>query len=341
MDAVFFGSDDFALPTLEALAGSGRHRLLGVVSQPDRPAGRGRHLSPTPVSAWARARGLPLICPSGVNGPEPRAQLARWGGDIGVVIAFGQKIGDEVLNAFPHGCINLHSSLLPRYRGAAPVARALIAGESQTGVTVFRLVQRLDAGPIVHQQAVPIGPAVTAGELTARLAGLGPEAVATALDLIQTGQARFTPQDDSLACPAPKLSKAEGVVDWNQPADRVANRIRGLYPWPGAHSQFVSRTGRTLEVILARAMPEACLSEEFRSAIRAALRSALRSVAENGHPPDPPAPGVVGDDLAVQSGQGAVHLLEIKPAGGRLMSFADFVNGHHVRPGDRFVHCPV
>jgi methionyl-tRNA formyltransferase len=321
MNLVFFGSDEFAVPTLDALAasaGGANHRLCGVISQPDRPAGRGRHLHPTPVSQWALAHELPLIRPTSVNVDEVRQTLAQWNGAIGVVVAFGQKIGNDVLNLFAHGCINLHASLLPKYRGAAPVARAILNGEAETGLTLFRLVARMDAGPVVWQQPTPIGPTETTGELRHRLALLGGPAVVATLDAIECGQAEFVPQDDRLASPAPKLSKLDGVIDWNQSAALIASRIRGLFPWPGVHVCYVGKTGRSEEVLLARAVPE---------------------------PPGPESqPGSAGsevgtlrEDLAISAGLGAVRLLEVKPASGRLMSFADYARGRRVRPGDRFV----
>lgn len=315
MKIVFFGSDEFAMPTLEALAdGAGGHQVVGVVSQPDRPAGRGRHLHPTAVSQLARRRNVPLICPPSVNQPEAMATLADWGGEIGVVVAFGQKIGNAVLDLFAHGCVNLHSSLLPKYRGAAPVARAIINGESISGLTIFRLVDRMDAGPVVLAEPTAIESAETAGELRHRLAMLGPGCMVRALNAIEAGRAVFVAQDDVLASPAPKLSKADGAIDWNQSAIVIANRIRGLYPWPGVHVRFVGRS-RSEEVLLARAVPEAVSAKSQAGA----------------------EVGVVRDDLFVSAGLGAVRLLEVKPAGGRLMSFIDYVNGRHVRPGDRFL----
>ena len=315
MKLVFLGSDEFAVPTLDALAGCSKHTIAGVVSQPDRPSGRGRHLHPTPVSQWALAHGLPLIRPASVNLDEVRQAIAQWNGAIGVVVAFGQKIGNDVLNLFAHGCINLHGSLLPRYRGAAPIARAILNGETVTGLTLFRLVSRMDAGPIVWQGASPIEPTETAGDLRHRLALLGGPAVVATLDAIESGQAQFVPQDDSLATSAHKLSKLDSAIDWNQPAGVIAARIRGLFPWPGVHVRYVGQSGRTEEVLLARAVPEAAGPEP-------------QAASASGEA------GVLRADLAVSAGLGAVRLLEVKPAGGRLMSFADYARGRHVRPGD-------
>lgn len=315
MKVVFFGSDDFALPTLGALAECRRHQLLAVVSQPDRPAGRGLKLHPTPVSQFAESQGLPLARPASVNQDEARAALGRWGGQIGVVVAFGQKIGNVVLDSFPQGCVNLHSSLLPKYRGAAPVARAIINGDSETGLTIFRLVERMDAGPIVCQRRTQIDSLETAGELRARLAAMGPDCMLDTLDAIENGTAVFTSQDDSLASPAPKLTKLDGAIDWNQSAITIANRIRGVYPWPGVHARYLSQSGRSEEVVLVRATAEA-----------ATAQSQLGVDV-----------GVVRPDLSITAGLGAVRILEIKPAGGRLMKFTDYVNGRRVRAGDRFL----
>jgi len=312
MRIAFLGSDNFGLATLDALAASDRHELLGVVSQPDRPAGRGRKVTPTPVAAWARGRGLPLLCPPNVNRPDILAELAGWRADVGVVIAFGQKLGDALLNSLPHGCVNLHSSLLPKYRGAAPVAHAIIHGERETGVTVFRLVQRMDAGPIVCQRTVAIAPAETAGELRERLSRLGPEAIGGTLDAIAAGTAGFVQQDDREATLAPKLVRADGVIDWTVPAERIACRIRGVYPWPGAHARYVHRSGRCEDVVL------------------------VRAVAEPAGDPSDIRPGELTETLGVAAGEGVVRVLQIKPAGRNVMDFTAFVNGRNVQPGDRF-----
>ncbi|MCG3178229.1 MAG: Methionyl-tRNA formyltransferase [Phycisphaerae bacterium] len=315
MKVAFLGSDDFALPTLDALADCPRHALVGVVSQPDRPAGRGRHLTPTPVADWATAHGLPLIKPDSINAPGALTTLAGWGADIGVVIAYGQKLGEAVMAGFPHRCVNLHSSLLPRYRGAAPISWAVINGETETGLTVFRLVEKMDAGPIVYQSRTPLDPTETAGELRQRLAGMGPDAILATLDAVADGSARFVEQDHSLASPAPKLHKSDGAIDWRQPAAVVASRIRGLYPWPGARAELVTHRGRAEEVVLVRA---------------------VASAGEGGPAVEP---GTVAEDLTVAAALGRVKLLEVKPAGRKEMSFADFARGRHLAPGDRF--CPI
>ncbi len=329
MRLIYFGSGTFGVPTLRALLEAG-HDVACVVTQPDRGAGRGRKETPTPIRALAAANNLPVLPVENINDPAVVADLLARGASLGVVVAFGQKLGPDLLAGLPRGCINLHASLLPRFRGAAPIHHALLAGESETGVTVFRLSARMDAGTILTQARTEILPLETCGELHDRLATLGPRAVLDALRLFEAhDEPPGTPQDDALACRAPKLSKRDGVLDFSRPAREVALRIRAMSPWPGATAQFISaQTGRAELVTLLRAT-DADDPDSASDAVRGAA------------PSDVGPPGSLRPDLRIRCADGSVRVVEIKPAGGRAMTWPDFVNGRHVSSADRFAPPPV
>ncbi len=310
MRVVFLGTGEFAVPALRALVAAG-HEVLRAISQPDRPSGRGRKVKPSAVHAAAAELGIPHVQTEDVNA-LPAAEVA--GAEIGVVAAFGQRLGPAVLAAYPRGCINIHGSLLPKYRGAAPYQWAIINGETKTGVTVFQIERRWDAGPIWGQREVVIGETETADELHDRLAEAGAGLVVETLAALEQGSSEACVQDRALATRAPKLSRADGVVDWAEPAERIARRINGLWSWPAATCTFVSRTGRREQVQLARA----------RVADEVDAGAALP-------------PGSFLADGTVRTGRGRVRLLEVKPAGGKLMSFEAFANGRQVAPPDRLL----
>ncbi|RJP36382.1 MAG: methionyl-tRNA formyltransferase [Phycisphaerales bacterium] len=311
MRILFVGSGAFALPTLEWLM-AGDHEIAAVVTQPARPSGRGRRVVRTPVGAVAQDAGLHVISPENVNDPSVIDELRSFQAVVAVTIAFGQLLRPPVLAALPGGFINLHASLLPKYRGAAPINWAILCGEERTGVTVFRIDRRMDAGPILTSRWTLIKPEETASELHDRLAAIGVDAVRAALLLFEGGaDPPGHPQDDTAATRAPKLSKADGAVDFSRPAGEVACRIRGLWSWPAASARFEASDGRWENVQLARAR-----------------------VAETDEVPDIPA-GKLDDRLYVAAGGGFVELLEIKPASGKVMTWREYVNGRHVRAGDR------
>ena len=310
MRVLFAGSGRFAIPSLSAVLAS-KHELVGVVTQPARPAGRGAKLTPTPLAAAARQAALEVTeCPD-INAPRAVEWMASLRPDAACVVDFGQMVRSGARDAAPKGAINLHGSLLPELRGAAPVNWAIIRGYAETGVTVFHLVDRLDAGPIFLQQPTDIRPDDTAEQLTERLALLGAPLVCRTLDLLAEGAPDPRPQDDSRATKAPRLKKSDGVIDWAAGAADVRNRIHGTWPWPGGQATFIRQDGTELPVLIARA-----------------------AVAEGGAQGEP---GQVDGDGCVATGEGRVALLEIKPAGRRLMPWRDFVNGYRVREGDRFV----
>ena len=230
---VFFGTPAFAVPSLDALLAS-RHSVVGVVTQPDRPRGRGQRTTASPVKDAATAAGILVLQPQSVKMPDFATGLAALGADLAVVAAYGQILTEQLLTTPRLGMINVHASLLPKYRGAAPVHRSIIDGEPATGVTIMRVVKALDAGPMMAVETLSIGPNQTSDELERDLARVGAELLVTVVDDIAAGRSHETPQDHALATYAPRLTKDDGRVDWNWPALRIHNLIRGLHPWPHA-----------------------------------------------------------------------------------------------------------
>jgi methionyl-tRNA formyltransferase len=233
---VFMGSPDFAVPTLEALAA--RYPIRGVVTQPDRPAGRGRTLVPPAVKLAAQDLGLPVIQPERLRQPEAMEGLRAWHPDLIVVAAFGQILRQEVLDLPKFGCLNIHASLLPRWRGAAPIQAAILGGDAKTGVTIMKMDADVDTGPMLLQRAIPILPDDTAGSLFGKLSHLGAELLLEILPDYLAGQLQPVPQDDSKATYAPMLKKEDGRLDFNRPAEELARRVRAFNPWPGTWMQW-------------------------------------------------------------------------------------------------------
>ncbi len=310
---VFFGTPGFAVPTLDRLIGS-PHPVAGVVTQPDRPRGRGQQLTPGPVKMVAAAAGLPIFQPEKLSRDAFETPLGALNADIGVVAAYGKILPDWLLAALPRGLINVHASLLPRYRGASPVHRAVINGDRETGVTIMRVVKALDAGPTIASATVPIGPDNVTTEVESALAERGAELLAQTLDAIESGMAIETPQDDSQATYAPKLSKADAIVDWTRSAPQIHNQIRGLWPWPHA-STFLGDT----RYILHRSRP---------------------SSAEHADPPGTILRASAGEGLHVACGMStALELLEVQLEGKRVMSARDAMAAKALAAGRRF-HTP-
>lgn len=296
MRLVCFGSGAFGLPTFEHLRRE--HRIALVVTQPDRPANRGRKPTPTPVGAWAAEHGLPVVRPESPDDPELAAAVAEAAPDALVVIAYGGKLGPALLEG--RFAINLHASLLPRWRGAAPIHRAIIAGDARSGVSVIALAERMDAGAVYARRGVAIEPTETAGELHDRLAALGPEAIHAVLAERAAGRERPEAQDEQAATHARKLAKDEGTARFDAPAESVRARINGLNPWPGC---TVRAGGARLKLLRA-----------------AALGSSEASTAAP--------PGTVLDDGTVACAPGRVQLLAVQPAGGRSMTLDAWRRGH-------------
>ena len=305
---VFLGTPQFAVPTLAALLAS-RHQVVGVVTQPDRPRGRGQKISDAPVKALAVERGLPIIQPGGLRDPEIDETLRSWQPDLGVVAAYGKLIPERLLALPRLGMINVHASLLPKFRGAAPVHRAVIAGETETGVTIMRVIRELDAGGMFATATRAIGPDETSDVVERDLARLGAECLVDVVDAMAAGTARAIPQDDARATYAPKLTKEEGLIDWTQPARDIHNKVRGLHPWPHAHT-FLARARLIV----------------LRTRIAPAHDSTGARAGTVTH--------VSPDVLHVAAGDGGTLAIEqVQAEGKRPMAIRDFLAGRPVAPG--------
>lgn len=308
---VFFGTPGFAVPTLDSLLASSHH-IVGVVTQPDRPRGRGQHVSDGPIKARAVAAGLTVLQPARLSRETFEAQLGALRADLGVVAAYGKILPDWLLAAPRLGLINVHASLLPSYRGASPLHRAVMAGERATGVTIMRIVTALDAGPILAQAVVPIAPDDTAVDVARVVAQRGAQLLGETVDRIAAGPVAETDQDESKATYAPKLTKADGLIDWSRPADHVHNQIRGLIPWPHAYT--------------------------FLDGVRYILhRSHVAAL-----PPDRSSPGTIvaaspHEGLLVACGDHTVlDILDLQLEGKRVMSATQAVATRSLTPGARF-----
>lgn len=304
MKLLFMGSASFAVPSIEALIAS-RHAILEVVTQPDKPAGRGMHLTACPAALAARGHALPLFQPKGVKSPDVIDRIHSLAPDLVVVVAYGRILPPALLQIPRHGCINVHASLLPKYRGAAPIAWAIVNGETETGVTTQRIVEELDAGDILLSCRTAIDGAETAEQLHDRLSLIGAELLLTTIEGIEAGTILPRPQDHAQATLAPILKKEDGHIDWALPADSIMNRIRGFAPWPGT---FALLSGRQLKII--EAAPDC-------SAAAAPPGTVVESARH----------------LAVACGKGNLFLLEVQLEGKKRMSAADFLRGHPVSRG--------
>lgn len=318
---VFFGTPEFAVPTLEALAAAGRTPAL-VVSQPSRPAGRRGAPRPPPVAVWAREHDRPLLQPERVRSPEFLAALRPLRPALAVVVAFGQIFPRELLQLPAAGCLNLHASLLPLYRGAAPIQAAIAAGDERTGVTVMRMEEGLDSGPILLQAETAIGPRETAGELAARLAVLGARMMVEAIARLERGGLLEQPQDAARATLAPRLTRESGRADWRLTAAELANRWRAFTPWPGLTAEL---RGAPVKLLRAGPLPQ----------------PPAEVPPPPGSPATPPPPGaflgLTSQGLAALCGGGtALAIAELQRPGRKAQRAEDFVNGERLRPGEQF-----
>jgi methionyl-tRNA formyltransferase len=293
---IFLGSPEFALPSLRSLVDT--CNVVGVVTQPDRPAGRGRGLKSPPVKLLALELALPIIQPDNIHNPTSMAQLSAWGADIIVVAAFGQILKKEILELTKFGCINVHASLLPRWRGAAPINAAILHGDKETGITLMKMDEGLDTGPIISQQAIPISRRDDAGALSEKLAELGGEVLVNTLPRFVSGEITPIAQDDSLATYAPMLKKEDGLLEFSQTTEQLAMKVRAYSPWPGT---FMIWGGKTLKI-----------------------HKAHISDGDSGKPGQTTRqgnlPGVICTD-------GILILDEVQPAGKKRMSGQVFLNG--------------
>ena len=305
----FFGTPAFAVPTLTKLTEI--CTVSVVVTRPDRPKGRGQKSQPSPVKQFAEARGIPVLQPSRLKEQAFLDALRSFQPDLGVVAAYGKILPDDTLTLPRLGMVNVHASILPKYRGASPVHRAVMNGDAETGVTIMRVVTALDAGPLIDVARRPIGPDETSDAVERDLAVLGAELLVAVLPGIAGGQAPETSQDESRVTYAPRLTKEEGRIDWTQPATAVHNRVRGLYPWPHAYT-FI---GETRLIV-------------------------LKTQVDNPPAPSVP-PGTIvraaGDDLAVAAGQQTwLRILALQAEGRRPMTAREFLAGHPLPPGSTF-----
>ena len=308
MRAVFFGTSEFAVPTLRALMAS-PVEVAAVFTQPDRPSGRGRRLTPPPVKACATDAGLPVLQPERIRA----ADIADFRPDVGVVAAYGQILSRKLLGVPRLGLLNLHPSLLPRWRGAAPIQRALLEGDSETGVCVMRVAPELDAGAVLARRSLPIGPRDTSGALHDKLAVLGAEQMVATLLALEKGEVVEEPQDESLVTYAEKLQKDEAKLDWRLPASGLDRLIRGLNPWPVAETSWPGITSSPVRIW--RAWP-----------ITEGSAGAAGEVLGPGESPE-------GAGIRVAAGEGELVILEIQPPGKKKMDAGAFARGYPCKPG--------
>lgn len=302
------GSAPLACGALDAILTAGRDPVVGVVTQPDRPKGRRLEVGPCPARAFAEARSIPVFAPERVNAPESVEILRGLRPDLVVVVAYGQILRPALLALPPRGCVNVHASLLPRYRGAAPIAWALARGETVTGVTTMYLNERMDAGDVIDRESVAIRPGETAGALQERLAVIGGQLLLKTLADIAAGIIRRTPQDEAQATYAPKLTKADGRIDWTRPATEICDRIRAFDPWPGGYCEWPAGSGTYLKI------------EQAEAIDLAGVTSPGRVCCESG-------------GLVIQAGIGGVVCRKVRPPGGKTMDGPAFLRGHPVMDG--------
>jgi methionyl-tRNA formyltransferase len=310
---IMLGTGDFALPTFEHLIEIG-HDVVALVTQPDRPQGRKQELIPSEIKLRAAERRVIVEQPEDVNSPGSLVRIGDLKPDLLVTAAYGQILSGALLSIPRFGGINLHGSILPAYRGAAPVARAIQNGEVETGVTVIRMTPQIDAGGIVSIASTPIDPEETAGELEIRLAQLGAPLIAGAIAALADGAVTILPQDRSKVTKAPKLRKEDGLIDWSKPALSIHNLVRAMQPWPAAYTTWLPRSAPSIEPV--------------RWIVH-------KSQVTQGQGDAGEVIDAAGDRLIVAAGSGAVALLTIQLAGKRPFTAAEFLRGHRVQPGDR------
>jgi methionyl-tRNA formyltransferase len=301
------GSAGFACPCLEQLLASSRDEVVAVVTQPDRPKGRNLEVSPCPVKAYLGSRAIPVLNPEKVNTPESLSAIQSLRPDLIVVVAYGQLLKPALLAIPPFGCVNVHGSLLPKYRGAAPIQWAVANGDPVSGVTTMFMNEGMDTGDMILKREVAIEPGDTGGSFLDKLAKAGAALLGETVELIRAGTAPRVPQDDFLATVAPKLKKADGRIDWNRPAATIHNQVRAFHPRPGSFCDMPGAPGKILKVLATR------------------VEDIPLSVAQGTH-------GTVleekGDGLLIQTGSQAIRLLEVQPEGRKPMTGAAFLRGH-------------
>ncbi len=311
MKIVFMGTPDFAVGALKAIVEAG-HQVTAAVTQPDKPKGRGKEMQVTPVKACALSYGIPVFQPAKIKEAEAVEQLRRYEADIFVVVAFGQILSEEILNMPKFGCVNIHASLLPKYRGAAPIQWAIINGEKETGVTIQQMDKGVDTGDVLFETVVPIAERETADSLHDKLAAAGARLIVEALPKIEKGEAVRHKQDDSASCYAKMLQKSMGKIDWNKSATALDCLIRGLLSWPGA---FTSFRGKTLKLWEEEAM------REEKAAAHDTTPGTVTAVEK--------------DAIYVQTGDGVLKISAVQLEGKKRMAVRDFLLGYPLKAGEK------
>jgi methionyl-tRNA formyltransferase len=309
MRLIFFGTPEFASRCLEKILSS-KHIVAAVVTAPDKPKGRGRKVEPPAVKRLATSRNLDILQPENLKAPEFIRDLAAYDAKLFCVVAF-RILPEEVFSMPPAGCVNLHASLLPRYRGAAPINWALIRGEKETGLTTFFIRRKVDSGDILLQDKIQIGSDETFGELHDRMADLGGDLLIRTIDIIESGDFRLLCQDNSQVSQAPKITLELGNIDWSKPASEIHNLVRGLAPKPGA---YTFRSGRKLTLLRTRLI-------EAKS-VDALPGEVMKADPQHG--------------MAIACGNGTLEIMVLKPESGKAMTGAEYVRGHRLKNGERF-----
>lgn len=313
LKVVMMGTGEFALPSFLALCDS-THEIVGLYTQPDR-TGRGHHSNqPHPMKEAAIEHGVLVFQPENVNTPECLAELRALNADLFIVAAYGQILKKELLEIPPLGAFNIHGSLLPKYRGASPIQYALLHGETETGITIFKIEPKLDAGPIIRKDSLAIDPNETAGELHDRLAQLGSQVIVATVNDIETGQFEPLTQSESDTVYAPRLKKEDGIIDWTRSAQQIHDHIRAFNPWPKTFTWFHHAERKPQRVLIHKT---AVIDEESTEPAGAIL-----TTSEAG--------------VFVSTGEGVINVISMQPEGKRQMLARDFMNGHSLQPGDRF-----
>ncbi len=310
MNVVFMGTPEFAVPSLKYLIES-KHDVITVLTQTDKPKGRKGKPEAPPVKNIALDAGLPVIQPENVNSRQVIEKLEKLNPDVIVVVAFGQKISNEILDLPKHKCVNIHASLLPKYRGAAPINWAIVNGEKETGITTIIMSDKMDAGYVIIRKSLTIGPEETAGELGDRLSKLGADTLSESLMQIETGNAKYTQQDESLVSLAPKIKKKDGLIDWNQEEEKIHDFVRGMNPKPSAYT-FLIRDNIKERIIV--------------------LKTERENSSDNG---TVITPGTImeisSQGIRTATGSGSIRIKEVKPEGKRAMSAAAFSRGNDLK----------
>jgi len=323
MKLVFMGTPEFSVGALEAIIGAG-HRVVCVVTQPDRPKGRGKSVAFPPVKECAIRHGIPVFQPVKIRTPQAVAQLKKYGAELFVVAAFGQILPREILQMPRYGCINIHASLLPKYRGAAPIQQAIIDGERESGVTIMQMDEGLDTGDMLAKTVIPISEKETGDSLHDKLMEAGAALVVETIPLIEQGLVKPERQDNSASCYAGMLKKSMGRIDWEKDAAALERLVRGLNSWPGCYTTFRGKTLKIWESQVAEPqdMPGQFLTQGAHQAT------------------DAPVPGTVvyitREAIGVQTGQGVLVLKSVQPEGKKKMQVKDFLLGYPVQAGERF-----